>query len=382
MTVACSVVGLPPGCYFAVSAMRARRFFLRFPVSELAMSFSSIPDPQASVPPELALVRRDAEVAIPTGGIADLFGVAVAQFLNERDVAERTQDDYARSLARFRDWIREDGRELRTDTLRRYRDALLERRMTPLSIGTYLTAPRLFCEFLAARGFLGFVPRVRRPRVPKGHHRDTISPRDLCTVLGAIDTGTLIGLRDYALLVVMAQTGPRTIEIHRARVEHLRTRGGLITLAVHGKGFEGESRTLYLEPSTLAPLRHYLRERGRLGKRVHVPPEAPLFAVHGPRNRGGPLTTRAIRHIVAERCEAVGVKTPRLTAHSFRHTAATEALRGGASNVDVRDMLGHATTATTDIYLHNLQREERRAERYVDLGLPQFEPRPVQDDAA
>jgi integrase/recombinase XerC len=160
-------------------------------------------------------------------------------------------------------------------------------------------------------------------------------------------------------------------------VEHLRTRGGLVTLAVHGKGFEGESRTLYLEPSTLAPLRHYLRERARLEKRVHLSPETPLFAVHGPRNRGGPLTTRALRHIVAERCEAVGVKTPRLTAHSFRHTAATEALRGGASNIDVKDMLGHASTATTDIYLHNLQREERRAERYVDLGLPQFEPRPV-----
>lgn len=336
---------------------------------------------EPSTEPMLPLVIESTDVEIPIVGVSDLFGVAVAQFLNEdRDVAADTQDQYARSLTRFRDWMRDTGQELRTDTLRRYRDHLLARDCKPLYVGTALTAPRLFLQYLAARGVIGFVPRARRPRVAKGHHRDTIAPADLRLVLEKIDTTTLLGLRDYALLVVMAQTGPRTIELHRARVEHMRTAGEFVTLALWGKGYDELSRSVYLEADTLRPLRHYLRERARLQRRAHLPTEAPLFAVHGPRNRGGPLSTRMIRHIVATRCEAVGVKTPRLTAHSMRHTAATQALRGGASLIDVRDMLGQVDISTTQIYTQNLDREQNRAEKYVDLGLPEFVPRPVTED--
>ncbi|MEW5928673.1 MAG: tyrosine-type recombinase/integrase [Gemmatimonadota bacterium] len=74
------------------------------------------------------------------------------------------------------------------------------------------------------------------------------------------------------------------------------------------------------------------------------------------------------------------MKTTRLTAHSMRHTAATQALRGGASLSDVRDMLGQIDISTTQIYTQNLDREQNRAEKYVDLGLPEFVPRPVVEE--
>lgn len=321
-----------------------------------------------------------AEVGWRSLTVADPIRAHVVAFLSELDVCETTRADYAAELARFLDW--NAGAVVEPDTLRRYRDALLARGLSPLSVGTYLTAPRRYFQWLHDRGIAPGVPTVKRPRVARGHRRDTLPPEDLRSALEAVDTGSLVGLRDYALLVLLSHVGLRTVEIERAAVGDLRPAGDTTALYVQGKGHADKDEPVFLEPVVLAPLRHYLRERARLEKITNLPDDAPLFAVHGRRGRGTGITRRTIRHIVAQRLEAVGVKTARLTAHSLRHTAATMALKGGADLVQVQAMLRHADVRTTMIYTHNIERQEKRAERHVDYGLPSFKPRGVAEVAA
>jgi integrase/recombinase XerD len=63
----------------------------------------------------------------------------------------------------------------------------------------------------------------------------------------------------------------------------------------------------------------------------------------------GPLTNVAISHIARRTLQRAGITVPHPGAHIFRHTVATEMVRGGASFPQVADVLGHEVQ-TTAIY--------------------------------
>jgi len=82
-------------------------------------------------------------------------------------------------------------------------------------------------------------------------------------------------------------------------------------------------------------------------------PTAPLFQTAGTRYpfRKGSITPRAIAHVVKRLATRAGLDR-RAHAHAFRHTFATELLRGGADLRVVQELLGHRSIASTSVYLH------------------------------
>ena len=74
------------------------------------------------------------------------------------------------------------------------------------------------------------------------------------------------------------------------------------------------------------------------------------------------MTTRSLSRMVKQHLEAAGLISPRLTAHSLRHTAATLNLLGGGTVEETRQLLGHASIGTTMIYAHELDRAASRSE--------------------
>ena len=98
-------------------------------------------------------------------------------------------------------------------------------------------------------------------------------------------------------------------------------------------------------------------------------PEEPLFASLSDRNAGQRLSTRTVRRVVADAMKKAGIKTPRLSAHSLRHTAATLAVSNGAPLMAVQAMLRHTDPKTTLIYVRNVQRfGPEAAERFITWG--------------
>lgn len=81
------------------------------------------------------------------------------------------------------------------------------------------------------------------------------------------------------------------------------------------------------------------------------------------------MTTRSISRIAKDTLRQAGYDSPRLTAHSMRHTAVTLALLGGATPQEAQAMARHSSITTTMIYAHNLDRISHSAELKVEAVL-------------
>lgn len=99
----------------------------------------------------------------------------------------------------------------------------------------------------------------------------------------------------------------------------------------------------------------YLKERGETS------PKASLFCSLAHNYYGKRLPSSTVSHIVKDAMRAAGYDSPRLVAHSLRHTAATTALKSGASLRETQQMLRHKNVAVTQVYHHELSEIENQA---------------------
>ena len=95
-----------------------------------------------------------------------------------------------------------------------------------------------------------------------------------------------------------------------------------------------------------------------LATREKISADSPLFIS----KRKKRLRADCISRIIKTTLRRAGYDSERLTAHSLRHTAATNALRNGATLRQVQQMLRHKNIAVTQIYLHELDRLDNNAE--------------------
>lgn len=140
--------------------------------------------------------------------------------------------------------------------------------------------------------------------------------------------------RDRLILLIGAYAGLRVSEIVKLQVEHVDFEGGM--LEVHaGKG--DKDRTLPLHQRIAWDLQLYLNGR----QTGWVFPSA--------RGQSGHLMPRAVQLMIlaaAARAHIVRHVTP----HKLRHTFASNLLFEGADLLEIKDLLGHASVSTTQIY--------------------------------
>jgi integrase len=200
-------------------------------------------------------------------------------------------------------------------------------------------ALRSFLRFLHVEGLVGAPLAQAVP--PVANRKGTGLPRSLepsvvARLLASCDRRTGLGRRDYAMLLLLARLGLRAGEVASLALDDIDWRAGQLT--VRGKG--GRQDRLPLPADVGAAIAAYLR-RGRPGtgdRRVFVRVLAPAVG----------LGTTAVIWAVYSACDRAGL--PRVGAHRLRHTLACEALRAGASLVEVGQLLRHAVVGTTAIY--------------------------------
>ncbi|MGH2410141.1 MAG: tyrosine-type recombinase/integrase [Chloroflexota bacterium] len=152
----------------------------------------------------------------------------------------------------------------------------------------------------------------------------------------------LLTLRDQAALELLYGAGLRAAELVSLRVADLAL--GDRQAIVRGKG-EKERRILFGEPAAAA-IALYLTE-GRIHLTAGKAPHDILLVNW----RGGPLSVRSVGLIVESRAILVGL-ADKAHPHALRHSFATHLLNGGADLRTVQQLLGHASLATTQRYLH------------------------------
>lgn len=294
----------------------------------------------------------------------------IEEFLIAHDVKEVSRESYRRRLKDFQLWI--DSSSLSTiekATLVAYKRSLRDRKFSANTQSGNLVAVRCFFSWLESEKLFPNISKgIKGPRRQKGFRKDPLTIPQIHRLLSSIDRTTLKGKRDYALLNLMVRTGPRSIEIVRADIEDLRQEAGQPVLWLQGKGSDSKDAYVVLTESALSPIMEYLVER------KNVKGDDSLFASVSDGNRHQRLSTRAIRRIVKQRLRGVSIENPRISAHSFRHTAITLSLMAGASLQEAQAMARHASPQQTSEYAQNLERASGIPEKKIDDLLRKMEP--------
>lgn len=289
------------------------------------------------------------------------FDILLQRFAAYIDARPQSVATYTKGLKHFFGYLASEGiREPRREDVQRYRDRLIAT-TAPTTARLYLVAVRLFFRWTdAEKLYPDIADRIKGPKMDRGHRKGYLTASQMKDISGGIDQTTANGKRDYAILLLMATAGLRCIEVVRANFEDLATVGGNTVLYVQGKGHDERTEWVIVAPQTEKAIRAYLATRkGVQGKQ-------PLFAsVSHHSAADGRLTTRSVSRICKGRFCAAGYDDHRLTAHSLRHTAATLAILGGASLLEVQEHLRHARPETTMVYINETRRNANTAAQRI-----------------
>lgn len=204
------------------------------------------------------------------------------------------------------------------------------------------TALRSFLRFLFLRGEIGADLALAVLTVRHAHHVGVprhLPPEDVEQLLGGCDRSSVMGRRDYAILLLLARLGLRASEVMALQLGDLRWREG--ELIVRGKGRVHDRLPLLSDVGQAIAL--YLRDGRPLGRCRHVfwCRKAPHRAFSNP---------STITAIVTRALVRAGLTPPRRGAHLLRHSLATTMVRRGASFAEIGQVLRHRSPNTTEIY--------------------------------
>jgi site-specific recombinase XerD len=154
------------------------------------------------------------------------------------------------------------------------------------------------------------------------------------------------GVRNRALVAVLWRCGLRIGEALALAVKDFDPDAGTLVVQ-RGKG--GKRRVVGVDAGTVALVSRWLEVR----KTRHISIAATLFCTL----RGEPMDQSYVRHLLPRLARKAGVER-RAHAHGLRHAFAVDLVRSGAPLYVVRDALGHASIATTQVYLSRVGAHE------------------------
>lgn len=279
-----------------------------------------------------------------------------ARWTDYLDSTPKTVQTYTRAIKQFANYLRDNDITSPTrEDVMNYRNQLRDSHK-PTTVQAYMAAIKGFFQWTASEGLYPDISKnIKGARLDKGYKKDYLTSTQAAGLLKSVDTTTVKGKRDYAILALMLTAGLRTIEVVRANVEDLQTRTGFTVLYIQGKGHEERTDFIKVSLPVERAIRDYLSYRP-------TSPKSPLFASIANRNQGGRMTTISISRIVKEHLTEAGLKTDRITAHSLRHTAATINRLNGGTLEETKQLLRHSDINTTLIYDHMLERDKNNSE--------------------
>ena len=264
-----------------------------------------------------------------------------------------------------------DPLQVTADHVKCYKRALLEAGMKSATVARRLSVLRGTYQQLAAKGLIAWetaqdIAAVKAPGVQK-NSTPSLTERQAISLLEAIPTETLQGIRDLALMSVFFITGCRVSAVVGASVGHLETDGVEHYLHVTEKRNK-KRRKILLDAAR--PVLAYIARAG-----IGDDKEGPLFRPMKPDGTGlkrRHLDRKTPWRLVKKYCRAAGIDPERLGGrgigiHSLRKTAINDAIRNGASLHEVREFAGHADIRTTELYFVRQEEDAEVAARRIHI---------------
>jgi integrase/recombinase XerD len=179
------------------------------------------------------------------------------------------------------------------------------------------------------------------------------------------DTTTVKGRRDLTMLALMYDSGARVQEIIDLTPSMLRLNKPS-TIKIIGKG--NKARIVPMLDAQTDHLKNYLKEHKLNDSFANM---YPLFF----NSRKEKLTRAGVGHIVKKYSKAARIENKlflpeKISPHSLRHSKAMHLLQAGVNLVYIRDILGHVSIQTTEIYARADSKQKRKAleKAYVNVN--------------
>ena len=283
----------------------------------------------------------------------DLWRNRFVEYMAMRGWSQRTQQSYGHQVRPFLDFVDACGvtalSGITHDVVEGYRGHLFGRQQRdgrPLMLKTQsvaLSAVKAFLRFLWREHFILMDPGagVDLPRVPKRLPRQILSEAEVRQLLEAVPLEPPLGMRNRAILELLYGTAMRATELCLLTLDSMDFKRREVRI-YEGKG--GKSRVVPLGDEAREWVESYLdMERPHL---LRSKAETRLFLSA----RGKPMTRGGVEQMVHSVADHAGM-TKRVVPHMLRHSCATHMLAHGADTRHIQELLGHASLATTQLYV-------------------------------
>jgi integrase/recombinase XerC len=271
-------------------------------------------------------------------------------FLNyiskQKRYSAHTATSYANDLKGFKSFLIADcGLESALHAgkrqIRAYLAALMEAGLSPVTVNRKLSTLKSLYKFLHRTQQVAVNPchDLSGPKKPKRLPSFIDESGMPDSFLRAVDTTDFIDLRDAIILELLYQTGIRRAELLALRKKDI----DLSNLQIRVLGKRNKERLIPVSLLLKRNLDYYFtvkEEKGFNSELVFV------------NKNGNPISPSAASALVRSRL-TVYTTALKKSPHILRHTFATHLLNNGADINAVKELLGHASLAATQVYTHN-----------------------------
>lgn len=239
-----------------------------------------------------------------------------------------------------------------------FSEMIAEEGIQPASIKRKKSSLQSLFKFLIQEGHIKNNPAavVPTPKLPKRLPK-TIEPEAIEKIIALddyIDNDDSWQSKNEKLIIkLLFETGIRRAEI--CSIQEKDVHISRKTLLIFGKG--GKERTVPLHSTTLQLIEYYIQEKKKL---FDLQNNSSLFITPTGKDIYEQYVYRLVKRFL-DKVSSAQKKSP----HVLRHTFATALLNNGADISAIKDLLGHASLAATQVYTHtnieNLQKEFRKS---------------------
>jgi site-specific recombinase XerD len=212
--------------------------------------------------------------------------------------------------------------------------------LSPKSVQCHVRSLKAFSSWLLREG-LTAENRLANLRIPKAPNKiiEPLVPNEINKIFRCINKNSSTDMRNFAILVLILDTGLRSSEVCSLQLSQLNLEKGY--LKVLGKG--AKERMVPIGDYTRTTLSQYINKMRPKPSRGNS--DAVFLAGNGKQ-----LSVNALKLMF--RRLAKSSKIERLHAHLLRHTFATNYLLNGGDVFSLKLILGHATLEMVNTYLH------------------------------
>jgi len=261
----------------------------------------------------------------------------------ERRAAVRTLETRRDDLLHFAVfWREQENGELTRALVRRYISSLSRDGYAPATVNRKLASLRTFCKYMLREGALLNDPTANLVSLKQARKLPRfLTVEEMSKAMQVPQPSTPVGARDLAILELLYGCGLRRQELVNLNLDAVTAPRQY--LRVLGK--RNRERLVPLGRAARTALQNWMAVRANFAKTI--PDETALFLdAHGRRMSAG-LVYHAVRRALRQ-----VVPVEKAHPHILRHSFATHLLDAGADLMAVKELLGHASLGTTQIYTH------------------------------